>query len=375
MTEEPSLSSKRVIEPFVYFPNHSSAIAGLGGAHRSPDPNYCFHTHYFEYAPGRVMMHITLLGARSTAGELSIRIHAYRPDNESLGIKMVAAHRENLAGLAGDHAIGVKFAAIPGVHYAAYGFFTEPSDIVATGIELIAEEFGDDEVENYHDADGPKTMLVAHDMEEVAALMASQAPSLRAPGSQICTQGQLDDLDRWEPWSSAIPGEGFPIDRWRQIYSLRVLDRYGLLQRGARALLLEPVSSQLCHLIKDAGCDVTCIDSSGRTEDKIVSGDIGYFDFAVCTHPVGWFGGRDALIGFVDHLLQRVMAGGFAIIVFDYDPASGLDDMRVTKADIARAAFHLLGHGHNVAQLNFSSGIGRDGPFAHDTAFGIVIQK
>jgi hypothetical protein len=375
MSEETSTSVKRIIEPFVYFPNHASAIAGLGGAHRSPDPNYCFHTHYFEYAPGRVLMHVTLLGAQACFGELSIRIHAYRPGNEALGIKMVGAHRENLAGLSGDHRIAVKFAAIPGVHYAAYGFFTEASDITASGIDLIAEEFGNDDAGNYREADAPQTILVAHALEETTSLISAQAPTLQTPVSQICTKKQLDELDRWEPWSRAIAGDGNQLDRWRQIFPLRVLERYGFLRKEARCLLLEPVSHELGSVLSDAGCFVERVGISERTEDRISAHDIGYFDFAICTHPAAWVQDRAAATSFIDQLLQNILSGGFAILVFDYDPASGTAETKLTKGDIERAAFHLLGHSHNVAQLNFSSGIGRDAPSSPETAFAMVIQR
>lgn len=147
------ISIKRIIEPFVYFPKHASAIPGLGGPHRGPDPNYCFHTHYFGYLPGEVRVHITFRKARATTGELSIRIHGYRPENQQLGIKLMAAERVRLEGLAGeDHTVVIRFASIPGVHYAAYGYFSAPSDLRADGIDMIAEELGGDDIENYQEA-------------------------------------------------------------------------------------------------------------------------------------------------------------------------------------------------------------------------------
>jgi hypothetical protein len=113
----------------------------------------------------------------------------------------MAAERLLLDGLTGeDHTIVIRFASIPGVHYAAYGYFSVPSDLRAEGIDMIAEERGGDDIENYQEAYAPPTMLTTSELTGVNALVTTNAAQLRFPNSQGCTVGQIQSAEFRELW-------------------------------------------------------------------------------------------------------------------------------------------------------------------------------
>lgn len=372
------ISIKRIIEPFVYFPNHASAIPGLGGPHRSPDPNYCFHTHYFGYLPGEVRIHITLQKARATTGELSIRIHGYRPDNQQLGIKLMAAERVLLDGLAGeDHTIVIRFASIPGVHYAAYGYFSAPSDLRAEGIDMIAEERGGDDIENYQEAHAPPTMLTTSELTGVNALVTTNPAQLRYPNSQACTLGQIKSSDFKCLWPR-IESHEDPVERWRQLFLLQVLDVFGFLQPGGHALVIGPIAAPIIQVLEDRGCQFLQIIPDDAKDDAQLPSTLGHFDMVICanamTAAVAW----PTLTNFVDHATRRLLGGGLAVLMLDYSFTSTSNDREpygLARSDIERLALRLISHGYDVAQLNFPSGRQADAPVRATVPFGLVVRR
>lgn len=377
MSDCEHIPTRRVIEPFVYFPTHASAIKGLGGPERSPDPNYCFHTHYFEYRAGQVDVHITLLSARANVGELSVRIHGYRPEHPGLGIKLIAAERVDLARLGGgDHHILVRFHAIPGVHYAAYGHFSESSDLVAMGVDLVVEELGGDDVGNYHEGAAPPTMLDPADITSVNALVSSRAASLDFPTSQACTPVQL---------LSPLMGNVVPglmcdneLDQWKAVFAAQALQSYGLLQSGATGLIVGDLPAPLAGHIQGRGCRLDlAVDRGAEDVAPLLPKSLGHFDFALCLDSALHASRYGGIAQLIDTILQHLFSGGWAVIMFDLVPAGGQlvpscpDAVEV--ADVKRWALRLIGHGCSIAQLNFPS---RSENFANGPApFGLIICR
>jgi hypothetical protein len=376
------ISIKRIIEPFVYFPNHASAIPGLGGAHRSPDPNYCFHTHYFSYLPGTVLVHITFRKARATTGELSIRIHGYRPDNQQLGIKLIAADRMQTEALKGeDHTVVVRFASIPGVHYAVYGYFSAPSDLLADGIDLIAEEQGGDDLENYQEAHAPPTMLNTAELTGVNALVSTAAPDLLFPNSQPCTSQQLQSAEYHEAWP-ALDMEPDLVERWRGIFALQALHVYGFLQRGARALLIGPIPPEFIAILREHGCAIHRVDETGTTaqaEGELLPSHLGHFDIVLCLQGSQMAGKWESSAQFLDHATRRLMTGGMAAIIVDYihavPPEGHAAPQAHKRADMERLALRLISHGYRVAQFKFPSAVDHISELRSVVPFGVLIQR
>ena len=382
MSNSEQISVKRIIEPFVYFPTHASAIKGLGGANRSPDPNYCFHTHYFEYRPGEVIIHVTLTRARATAGELSIRIHGYRPQHPELGIKLIAAERADLSrSVSGDHVILVHFHAIPGVHYAAYGFFSESSDLTAESVDIVAEERGGDDLENYLEGAAPPTLLDAANLSGVNALISNHRATLEYPTSQACTPSQLHS----SLMQDAVPGltAANELEQWKSVFAARALQIYGLLQSGATGLIIGDAPEPLVRHLKSNRCLIDFVrEESDETVAPLLPKSLGHFDFILCLNSSAFtrrYGGMTPLI---DKIIQRLLSGGWAIILCDLNPSSypeagdGLPPTvsEVTVDNMKQWALRLIGHGCSVAQLNFPSA--GDVFEARDSVpFGLIIQR
>ena len=73
MTDAAECPQPKMLAPFAYFLDHSSALSGMGGSRQPPDPRYCFHTSYHDFLPGIVVFHIRLIRAQATYGEITIR--------------------------------------------------------------------------------------------------------------------------------------------------------------------------------------------------------------------------------------------------------------------------------------------------------------
>ena len=368
---------RRVVEPFVYFPDHASAIFGLGGKTRGPNPNYCFHTNYFEYIPGVVIFHIILRNASATRGELEVRVHGYRPDNPDLGIKLVTGSRLDLTGLEADvQQIAVRISAIPGVHYAVFGHYTEPADLRASAIEIEAEEFGGEVAEDYGEGNVPDIDIAVGEVESVTALLAAQPATLYMPSSQACTNAQLASPQFLSEWPDVI---GDTLSRWRQIYFLQVMQRFGFLRAGATGLLLGDAPATFEQQLSSFDCLI-----AGRTFEergdpcKALEGG-GHFDFVVCLNAsqcAKSCGGMDKLISMA---LRRLSRRGIGVFVFDYRstvitaPEDG--SVVLNRADIEQLSLRMIGHGSDIAQLAFPSGIAADSVPADPSPFGFVVRR
>ena len=371
--------TRRVIEPFVYFPSHASAIPGLGGSGRSPDPNYCFHTHYFDYQPGTVLIHITLLKATATVGELSVRIHGYRPEHPHIGIKLITSDRHDLSGLQDmDRAFAISFPSIPGVHYAAYGYFSEPSDLRAEGIEMSAEELGGDTVANYQEGMSPPSMLPIADLASANILIGEQSADLKFVTSQACTSAQLASTEFQELWPTVGCSTADPFERWRVIHALQTLATYGLLQPGSGGIAIGKCPRELEGALVEYGARLFCMETEAVRIGSL-SPKLGYFDFALCLNASSLAKTLGGAGTFVDQVLQRVMSGGFAIFSFDFfQPKPGAhSDVApagtLTKNDLEKIALRLIGHGCDVAQLKFPSTT--DQVSSASTPFNLVVRR
>ena len=368
---------RRVVEPFVYFPDHASAIPGLGGKTRGPNPSYCFHTNYFEYLPGMVIFHIALCNVSATRGELEVRVHGYRPDNPDLGIKLVTGSRLGLAGLKADiEHISVRISAIPGVHYAVFGHYTEPADLRATAIEIEAEEFGGEVAEDYGEGNVPEIDIDVGEVETVTALLAEQPATLHMPGSQACTNAQLSSSQFLSEWPDVT---GDLLSRWRQIYCLQVMKKFGFLRAGAAGLLLGNTPVTLEEQLSAFDCLI-----AGRTADESddpgkVLESAGHFDFLVCLNASQYAHARGGMDQFISMALRKLSRRGIGIFVFDFHFTPAIqpenDAVMLSRADIERLSLRMIGHGSDIAQLAFPSGMGADSVPADPCPFGVVVRR
>lgn len=380
MAETPE---RRKVEPFVYFPTHASAISGLGGRDPSPDPNYCFHSHYHEYRPGVLLVHIRLAGARAKMGELAVRVHGYRPDHPEEGVVLVNGMRQPLDDLQGDDLdITLRIVAVPKVHYAVYGYFSEPSDLQAENVAIEAEEIGGGDVEFDVKGEVPHTALNMEKLISSAALVSAEPAQLRYPVSQCCTLAQLESTEFLDAYPK-IPMDGgnMPgmIARWRQIYSLRVLESYGVLEAGARGLALGALPDGMAAALRRRDCIVAHAFTGENAQKESIAESIGFFDFIVgtdCSEIIPLHGNVQSLINTV---IKKLNIGGIAILIMNYCrddecETSPPDRNVINRGTLEKMALNLIGRGHQVCQLNFPVNHDRD----LDTdivPFGFIVQR
>ncbi|MGF7153892.1 hypothetical protein [Novosphingobium gossypii] len=371
---------RRVVEPFVYFREHASAIPGLGGRSRSPNPNYCFHTNYFEYLSGVVVFHVFIRNARATRGEMEIRVHGYRPDNPDLGIKLVTGARIPLAEIDENTlTVQLRISAIPGVHYALFAHYTDPADLQASAIDIEAEEWGGETAEDYNEGVAPDSVLGMLAPEAAGSLVARRQATLTMPGSQPCTQAQLDSDIFRTSWPQVGPAAD-ALSRWRQVYALEMLRHFGFLNGGGSVLLLGEAPAAFEDALHAQDCLIALRSPAEVANPDLALKGAGYFDIVVCLDVSSHCRSREDIATFIKLALRRLMRGGMAVLIFDYTdlPMAGGsdDDAPVLKREhIEQIALRVIGHGSTLVQLAFPSGTKSDILPADRVAFGFAVRR
>lgn len=366
----------RLIEPFAYWPTQSSALEGFGGSEIGPDANYCFCTLYTEYQPGTVLLRVKMAGAVATRGEIELRVHAMRSDYE---LALVGGSRTPLNGLTGeDFEIPVRIHALPGIRYALYGRYCEPSDLKVRDLVIEAQELGEDEPANFVTADTARSLFGAGRTEGVSRLVKDGAPTLYHPVSQPCTHGQMAEL-----------GAG---ERWRDRFILNALNAYGVLQPGATGLLLGDDHSALIDDLARVGCSLLVSGEenapgmhhgAGSVEWRRITVEeleslAGQFDFLVADGLVNQSASAAAAQDFINVALRRILRGGVAMFLFDYaTDALDFDEapFMPQRHDIERMAMRIIGYGSDVAQLSFPDGKGNNIAIGEVAPFGLIVRR
>ena len=342
----------RDVDPFSYWPEHSSAIRGFGGSNLSPDPRYLFHTNYLEVRPGPASYELKISGGRASYGELMIRVHAVRPDSGQ-DASLVGGARLNLvAEELQDYAVHVRFAAQRGVHYAFYGYFLEEFQINADGLRvLLNESEGDEEIY----PEPPRSVLAypeaLGDVRPPNALVHVIPPRLAAPVSQACTAAQLSEL------KAKLHSVG-SFNDWAEALCMNALSTYGMNVPALEGLMVGPCSDRFSELMTQCGFSMTHMDADPPPTPK---SDV-FADFVLW--PEGLHGEPDAerRWDICKAWLGRLKIGGLGVIVVYFRPENGPprsnptdDGDSVTRNEIGRWALRLIGEGYSVAPLAFSS--------------------
>lgn len=398
----------REIDPFGYLPQYASAVKPLGGAERGPDPKYGFHTPYFEYRPGTIIFTICFDGLTASKGELHLHLNAYIP-NSGKNAVTVRSIRTNMGELAAaESPIEVRVQAQPGVTYAVYGFFTEPTDASATKLSVHVAEWGDAANDIPVEASLPTTFGAAP-LERPSALIGKVRPSFSYPVSQVITPGQLGEADfaAWLPSLASMAAHS--AEAWKRAFVLQALARYGMLESGAMALalgdatLVESVRARDCPVLlgllahgaevfagdPDAGVTVRAIDLDNLPDD------LYGFDFLWSIDTLARFATPAAAANFVGKAMRALRPGGFAVHTFDMLEASTRlpsDYARggiLNRQEIERLALTLVAKGDEIAQLNFDDRanvddvLRRNAHFMEDgtpiaagvVAFGLIVRR
>lgn len=332
------------LEPFGFYSAVSSAIPGFGGEQPSDDPTYCFHTYYVQVPPGRARFHLTLRGAKSSCGEMTLRVLGLRPDGHA---ELVASLTIALDGVeASALTTGLRFQAIEGVNYALYGFFSEPSDLLADSVEISLEE----SLPSAREA--VRTRANSHigaDVKFSASpkLLGIDGPGLERLACQPFTVSQINDARQAE-WPSSVMGLADPEAQWRIMAPYCVLANAGMLVPRARGVLLNAERPELADLLSHAGCVIEMVDWDPMG-DAPMGGHplLGQFDFVVgydTRNQTGQVGERPFAVDMMDWLAYD----GLGVAIGSFPE---MTDFWSVANRMKQIALRLIGHRHHVAQL------------------------
>ncbi|GLV28232.1 hypothetical protein TomTYG75_07550 [Sphingobium sp. TomTYG75] len=342
----------RVLNPFSFWPNYASAIRGFGGSDNGPDPSYCFHTLYQEFAPGSVVFHVRLVNARATCGEIELRINGYRP-NSGMDAILVAGARISLEDVAGDIEIPLRVAVLPGVSYAIFCRYTEPSDLNVEGIKIEVEEFEDDDADTYASEDLEHTRFGNRNTVSASSIIVADEPEIDFPCSQPFTKGQLRKGRFWSEAPAAIAALTDPVDKWRHAIAYKALQSYGFLAHGACGAISQDFE-RLTDVVAAHGVLASVQDGA------MVKGP---FDFMIATLPSRMDTESVTLPNAILNAIRPVRRNGMIAVFFDYDvSSSGFEDIAEQAGRLPgrhmlqQAALKIIGHGCDVAQLRVPLG-------------------
>lgn len=345
----------REIGPFSYFWDHASAVPGFGGERRSPDPQYCFHTHYEMVRPGRAIYTIRLHGVTASQGELTIRVHALR-QSSGANATLVAGSRLEMHVEKGKQELtaSVAFHAVRDVTYAFYGFFSEYSDVSAERIEVLLDE-PEGEGDVYIEA--PRSILAQNEVETdvrpANALIHVGAVSLERPVSQDCTWRQLAQISE----GSALGAQGDElIARWREQVCLAALPAYGVTPIPIDGWLVGSASEGMRAAFKASNFVVWERDALSPTLD---SGE--FADFIVSPAGFPSLETAEARWALFNSWIQCLKVGGVAVIVLRHAPTTRLVSSALAAGngplvanEIGRWVLRLIGMGFSAAPLAFA---------------------
>jgi len=342
----------REVDPFDYWESHSSAIEGLGGLERSPDPRYCFHTRYHEVREGRARFVLQLDGVRASFGELSMRVHAWKPDTDS-NISLVSGARMLLHSEDGaELTLPVHFAAQKGVLYALYGYLSEDSDVVAQTLKVAIDE-PEDTGEQYPEP--PRSIIAmeaqAQETRPANALLHYGRTRVDHPVSQSCTHEQVAVLSLRQR-----EGTDLALAQWSEAMCLNGLNTYGVTYSGLEGLIVGPVSQDYAELL--GATSPVSRQPNGPPPSRMRS---DFYDFLLMPTGLGIDGGARERWEAVEDWLGRLKIGGLAVLGLRYRPDNDLvssadtaDDRVLSRNEIGQWALRLIGKGYSIAPMAFA---------------------
>jgi len=317
-----------------------------------------------------------------------------------MDVSLVAGSRTPLEDLDGsDLEIVVRVAAVPDVQYALFGYFSEPSDLRASGLSIVAEELGGESPEDFISSDTARSFFEATSVDMPNRLMADGEPNFIRPVSQALTTGQIGSAEYAASWLEIPEVDGIPAWRWRQAFALQSLETYGVLRNGANGLLIRNGQLPVASIIAAHGCSLAEIEIADATYSEADGGvgnpgfshlgpeDIatlrGQFDFVVALSSSHWFVDKPAFVNFVASVVRQVLRGGIAVILFDHvaiadhpdDVGTSRDGFVPQRGDIEQLAVRIISHGSDVAQLSFAEGVGTNRAIMPICPFGLIVRR
>jgi hypothetical protein len=436
MTDQ-TRSTPITVTPFGFWPALRSRIDGLGGAEPGEDPAYVFHTQYLDLPPSPIRCMLRFGGLRGSLGTLVVRVNAIGtgPNATAQTVKAVSLRLSELAGTGEG---GLMFDAEPGQRYAVLAHCYDETDAVADALELQLEPTEGSRYFERELATARETIFGKRVFRRATSLLADGPATLADPVSQTCTAAQFDE-PAYDEWLRRLQlGKHRHRKQWEFIYILRVLERYGMLQPGARGLGFGVGTEPLPAVMAGMGCSVVATDlppddarardwrDTGQHSasldplrrpalcdddafDRLVSwravdmneipADLDDFDFTWSSCSYEHLGSIRKGLDFVANSVRCLKPGGLAVHTTELNLTSNEDTIDnegtvlFRRRDMERLAVDLVSRGYFVAQIKYDLGDTRldahvdVAPYSDDnhlklalgrfvsTSFGIIVRR
>ncbi|WP_380787636.1 hypothetical protein [Sphingomonas sp. R86521] len=422
------------LDPFAFWPNAISRIGGVGGTEANDDPLSAFHTSYASYAPGPLMLIVTMPGLIVTRGTLTLLVNAIPVGgNNAVTVKRLHFPLTTLAEP--DGLIRVTITAEAETLYALYGRIEDDTDATATEILIEASKREDESVHS---------RKLGRAREDIFApvgksgLVVAQPAEMAAPLSQMCTAAQFDEPD-YARWLQRMHR---PMHRhrkqWEFVYICRMLEHMQMLQPQFRGIGfgcgVEPLPAVFASYdIFVTASDLAADDPRAKSwhdtaqhlaavaelrdpaicPDELFDSRVEYrsidmnhidvdrrdYDFCWSSCALEHLGSIANGLKFIEGSLDVLRPGGVAVHTTELNLTSNrktldnMDTVLFRRRDIERLAVKLAKQGHEVVPITFDLGDHVDddfidvAPYASDihlklalqhyvtTSFGLAVRK
>ncbi len=389
------------LDPFSFFAGIASRVTGLGGNAPGHDPSYVFHTPYVRAARGHATFTVHFAGLAAKRGTLVLRVNML-PLDTGAHARLVTSERILLNRLVAQGGVAsIRFEAFRDVSYAIYGTISDDVDVRADALTVTLDRPDDGSDYSGALAESRSTIFGSDSVRASSHLLSTDRATMADPVSQMCTSNQFDE-PVYAEWAARLHE---PVRRhrkqWEFVYILQSLQRYGMIQLGARGLGFgvgrEPLPALLAAMgTRIVGTDLPpehadsamwlasgqhglAIDSLRRPEicDEAtfrqnvsfqpadmtdIPDDLVNFDFCWSSCAYEHLGSINAGLQFVENSLQCLRPGGLAVHTTEFNLTSNDQTMDsgstviFRRRDMERLALGLISRGHEVAQIKLDIG-------------------
>lgn len=412
------------LDPFAFWPDAKSRIAGLGGDAAATQPDAVFHTCYNSFDPGPLTVDLVFAQLTATRGRMLLHTMALPDDGTPAKVQSTTVvDLAELATMGGRHRLPVI---VKNNH--AYSFMARilDNDTDAAATALILQI-------NQH-ADGPAfarklaaaKVALFGPREDATGLVVDVPATLAEPRSQMCTAAQFHEPD-YDRWMTLMHREKHRHRKqWEYVWICRVLETMGCLGEGVRGLGfgcgIEPLPAVFAahgafvtatdlgaedrrakrwqetaqHLLSVEALNDPAICPPERFFERVEVDAIDMnaiprnrvdYDFCWSSCSLEHLGTIDAGLRFIERSLDTLKPGGVAVHTTEFNLTS---DSRTIKkggtvlfrrSDVEGFARRMAAAGHEVLPITWDQGDQPEDqivdvpPYAADVHFKLALRS